>query len=114
MTNQEKIMKEDIMRRVLFIYGLKSLPRVFVPKIALLASLLAAAGFFVSLPNVLRNMPSFLELPKFFEFLTAAFLNTGFAIQIIALGTLVVFFYMVRDIVKTFLLRGEAQKFATS
>ncbi|MBI2475669.1 MAG: hypothetical protein HYV67_00300 [Candidatus Taylorbacteria bacterium] len=107
MNRQEIILKENIMRRVRFIYGVKSLPRVFVPKIALLASLVAAAGFFVSVPNVLRNMPSFLELPKVLRFLTAAFLNTRFAIQAIAIGTLIVLFYMARDVIKTFRLATQ-------
>ncbi|GEM_PF-723399 len=114
MNRQEQILKEDIMWRVRFIYGVKSLPRVFVPKIALLASLVAVAGFFVSVPNVLRNMPNFVELPKFFQFVVAAFLNTKFAIQAIAIGTLIVLFYILRDIVKTFRVGTQTQTLNTA
>ena len=110
MTKDELILKRDIMQRVLFIYGLKSVPRVFLPKIAALSTLVAVTGFLVSVPNVLRNMPSLLELPKFFEFVTAAFVHTGFLVQTIVVIVLMVFFYILRDIIKTFL--GKPQMLA--
>lgn len=96
------MLKDDIMRRVRFVYGMKRLPAVFVPKIAVLASLVAVASFFVSMPNVLGNMPSLLEMPQFFAFITSAFMNTSPTIQAISVGVLAVVVYMVRDIVKTF------------
>ncbi|MEK7575099.1 MAG: hypothetical protein AAB511_02625 [Patescibacteria group bacterium] len=101
MNIQEQILKDDIMKRVRFVYGMKALPRVFLPKLAVLSSLVAVAGFFVSMPNVLKNMPSLLEIPSFFGFFTAAFLNTSTTIQLLSLGTIAVLFYMVRDIVNT-------------
>jgi|SRR3989344_3167596 len=101
MNSQEIILKDNIMQRVRFIYCLKNLPRVFMPKFAVLASLVATIGFFVSVPNVLRNMPSFLETPKLLEFLTSAFLNTKFVTQAIALSAIIMLFYIIRDIVKT-------------
>lgn len=104
MNIQEQMLKDDIMKRVRFIYGMKALPRVFLPKLAVLTSLVAVAGFFVSVPNVIKNMPSLLETSKFVEFVSAAFLNTGFVTQAVAVGAIVVLFYMLRDIVNT--LRG--------
>jgi hypothetical protein len=102
MTNQEQILKNDIMMRVRFIYGIKSLSRVFVPKLALLASLVAIAGFFVSFPNVFRNMPSILEITRFADFVISAFVHTKLFVQAVSLGTLVLMAYMVRDIVQVF------------
>ena len=102
MTKEEQILKNEIMMRVRFVYGVKSLPRVFVPKLALLASLVAVAGFFASMPHVLRNMPSLFEVGNFTRFVVSAFLNTKLAIQIIGLGSLAVSVFMVRDIAKVF------------
>ena len=112
MNIQEQMLKDDIMKRVRFVYGMKALPRVFLPKLAALTSLVAVAGFFVSMPNVFKNMPSLLEIPQFFGFFTAAFLNTSSIIQALALGTLVVVLYMVRDIVNTF--QGRLPALATA
>jgi hypothetical protein len=102
MTNQEQILKNQIMMRVRFIYGVKSLSRVFVPKLALLASLVAIAGFFVSFPNVFRNMPSLLEITRFADFAMSAFVHTKLFVQAVSLGTLVLVAYMVRDIIQFF------------
>src|SRR3989338_5616030 len=102
MTKEEQILKNEIMMRVRFVYGVRALPRVFVPKLALLASLVAVAGFFVSMPHVLRNMPSLFEIGKFMEFIAAAFLNTNLIVQAVMLGTLVLLGLMVRDIAKVF------------
>jgi len=112
MNTQEQMLKDDIMRRVRFVYGMKRLPAVFMPKIAVLTSLVAVASFFVSMPNVLGNMPSIFELPRFFWFMISAFINTTPAIQIISVGVLAVVVYMVRDIVKTF--RVPKRVFATA
>lgn len=100
-------LKSDIMKRVLFIYGVKRLPAVFLPKFAILSTLVAVTGFFVSLPNVFRNMPSLFETQKFVQFLTSAFLNTRFAVQAFAVLSLVVLFYLARDVFQT--LRGRTR-----
>src|SRR3989344_5633938 len=102
MTKEESILKDQIMMRVRFVYGVKSLPRVFIPKLAVLASLVAIAGFFVSVPNVIHNMPSLFEIGDFVRFLTAAFINTKLAIQLMSLGSFAVAVFMVRDITKVF------------
>lgn len=102
MTQEELILKKNIMMRVRFIYGVKSLSRVFVPKIALLATLVAVAGFFVSFPNVLRNMPNFLEVTKFTEFTITAFFHTKLVTQTVFIGVLVLLGYIVRDIIQVF------------
>ncbi len=102
MTKEELILKEQIMMRVRFIYGVKSLPRVFIPKLALLASLVAVAGFFVSVPNVLHNMPSLFEIGNFTRFVVTAFLNTKLAIQVMSIVSFAVTVFMVRDITKVF------------
>ncbi|KKU68142.1 MAG: hypothetical protein UX89_C0007G0038 [Parcubacteria group bacterium GW2011_GWA2_47_16] len=102
MTKEESILKDQIMMRVRFVYGVKSLPRVFIPKLAVLASLVAIAGFFVSVPNVIHNMPSLFEIGDFVRFLTAAFINTKFYIQAVSLGTIIIAGLMLRDIMKVF------------
>lgn len=102
MTKEEQILKNEIMMRVRFVYGVRALPRVFVPKLALLASLVAVAGFFVSMPHVFANMPSLFDIQNFAQFFVSAFLNTKLTIQLVSLGTLVVLGLMVRDIMKVF------------
>lgn len=99
--NQDNFLKQQVMQRVLFIYGLKRLPAVFLPKLAIFSTLVAVSSFFVSMPNVLKNMPSFLETQKFFQFAASAFLNTRFTIQLVSLAVLVVLFLMARDLIKT-------------
>ncbi|MES2087571.1 MAG: hypothetical protein V4467_01110 [Patescibacteria group bacterium] len=112
MTKQEEFLKQQIMQRVLFVYGLKRLPAIFLPKVAIFSTLLALCGFFVSVPNVLKNMPSLLETQKFLQFMTSAFLNTRLIIQIVAVAVVIVLFYMVKDLVKTF--SGKVQALTTA
>ncbi|MSU55327.1 MAG: hypothetical protein EXS46_02185 [Candidatus Taylorbacteria bacterium] len=105
MNYEDLVLKNKIMMRVRFIYGLKSLPRVFVPKLAVLMSLVAVSSFFVSMPHVLQNMPSLFEIQNFTYFIVSALLNTKLAIQIAFLGTLTVVGFMLRDI-KNVILTG--------
>lgn len=107
MSIQDNNLKSDVMKRVLFIHGVKRLPAVFLPKFAVLSTLVALTGFSVSLPNVLRNMPSLFDVQKLAEFATSAFLNTRFAVQASALLTAVVLLYMLRDIFLAFRGRRE-------
>lgn len=96
------------MQRVRFIYNAKAVGHLLLAKAAILASLLAISGFFVSIPNVLKNMPSLFDISNVALFSLSAFENTDFMIQIISIGTVVVIFYIFRDIVKTF--RGVRQE----
>lgn len=102
MTKEEQILKNEIMMRVRFVYGVRSLPRVFIPKLALLASLVAVAGFFVSMPHVFANMPSLFDIQNFSQFFVTAFLNTKLTIQLVSFGTLIILGLMVRDIMRVF------------
>ncbi len=90
------------MRRVRFIHALKSAGTPLIAKFAVFAGLLALAGFFVSFPHVVKNMPSFFEMEQFFRFVLVAFLNTKMAIQAITLGTLILLLLMMRDVVNVF------------
>lgn len=96
--------------RVRFIYGVKALPGVFIPKLALLASMVAVTGFFVSMPNVLSNMPNILDIGNFMNFLMSAFVNTKLAVQMACMVATVVSLFMLRDVVKTF---RETRAFST-
>lgn len=110
MTKEEQILKQEIMMRVRFIYGVKALPGVFIPKLALLASMVAVTGFFVSMPNVLSNMPNILDIGNFMNFLMSAFVNTKLAVQMACMVATVVSLFMLRDVVKTF---RETRAFST-
>ena len=102
MEYENLVLKESIMSRVRFIYRMKSVATPLVAKFAVFASLVAIAGFSVSLPNVLRNMPSLLDIGNFAHFFVAAFINTKFVVQAMSLGTCAVLFFMARDIFKVF------------
>lgn len=102
MTKEEFVLKEMIMTRVRFIHAWKSVTASLAVKFALFAALIVAASFFVSVPHILKNMPSLFEIKGFAQFFVAAFLNTKLATQAITLGGLVVFFYMLRDIARVF------------
>lgn len=104
MTQEELILKENVMKRVRFIYMAKRVATPLVAKFAVLTGLVSFASLFVSMPHVLQNMPSLFEVERVTRFFTAAFLNTKLAIQVIALGTIVVTCYMLRDISLVFRL----------
>lgn len=106
MNYEEKILTEKIMRRVRFIYSIKNNAPAFVVKFALLAFLVVAGSLLVSVPNVIRNMPSVFEIGHFANFFLAAFISTSIVMQAILLGTIASISYIIRDIVKTF--RGAA------
>lgn len=88
------------MRRVYFIYAIRKLARVFAVRISLLSVFVAAASFWVSVPHILSNMPNLFNVSKFFEFFVSAFINTNFVIQLFATGSILVLFYLIRDIVR--------------
>lgn len=102
MTYEEMILKENIMRRVRFIWGFKRLGTVLTAKFALFAALVAGASFFVSVPNVLRNMPSFTQIGDFSQFVASAFLNTKVFVQLASLAAITLLYFMARDIVRAF------------
>lgn len=99
---RDNILIQEIMWRVRFIYGVKSLPRVLMPKVALLAVLFALMSVFVSMPHVIANMPSFFDVEQFFRFVTAAFVNTKLVIQGALLAGIILFGVMLRDITRVF------------
>ena len=98
--NESNAVKQNIMRRIYFIYTLKRVSHVFAVRFGLLAALVSVGSFSVSVPNVLKNMPSLLQISKFFEFSFYAFLNTKLVIQLIVAGSVVVLFYLTRDVLK--------------
>ena len=102
MNYQDTILKETILMRVRFIHTVKNVGALFVAKLALFSGLVALAGFFVSVPHVLQNMPSLFEIKSFTQFAMMAFLNTKTAIQAITLGTLTLLLWMVGDLIKIF------------
>lgn len=93
------------MRRVRFIYAIRKLAKVLALRFGLLSVFVAAASFWVSVPHILSNMPSFFELSKLFQFSVNAFLNTNLVIQLFTSASVLVLFYLVRDTVK--ILRGN-------
>lgn len=95
------------MTRIRFIYGLRRAFYSVAPKLAFLALLVIAASFSVSLPNVIRNMPSMSEAGKVFEFGATAFMHTSFAIQAIFLLGIVILIYLVRDVAGAFRSEGR-------
>ena len=111
MNYDDTVLKESIMRRVRFVYAVKNNALPFALKFAVFASLVAAGSFFVSVPHVIRNMPSLFEVKSFAAFFVAAFLNTKMVIQAISVATLALLFFMLRDIRKTF--RGSRQQFVS-
>lgn len=90
------------MQRVRFIHTLKSVSTPFIAKFAVFAGLIAFAGFFVSVPHIVRNMPSFFEIGSFFQFALVAFVNTKIVIQGITLATVGVSIWMLRDLLRVF------------
>ena len=111
MNYEDMVLRENIMRRVRFIYSVKNNALAFVAKFAVLVFFIVAGSFLVSVPNIINNMPSIFEIGNFVNFFMLAFLKTGLIIQAISLGTIAAIFYIVRDIVKTF--RGGSQQLAS-
>jgi hypothetical protein len=103
MNYEEKVLREKIMRRVRFIHLMKSNALAFAAESVMLAVFVAAGSFFVSVPNVINNMPSVFEIGNLANFVVYAFLKTEIVMQMIFLGALAAFAYIVKDILKTFL-----------
>ncbi len=102
MNKSDIILKKEIMARVRFIYSLRKVVSNLAPKFLALTFMISTVSVFVSIPNVIRNMPDFSQMAKFFEFTSSAFVNTNLLTQAICLGILAVLFYAIRDILRAF------------
>ncbi len=102
MTYEDLILKEAIMRRVRFIHALKTLAVPLATKLSAAAALAMFAAFFVSLPDVVHNMPSVFEVSHFAKFALTAFLKTRIVIQVASLAMFALVFGMTADIVRVF------------
>ncbi len=93
------------MRRVRFIYWSKRVYHSVTLKIFLLGTGMTGTALYVSLPNIVRNMPSIADVSAFSRFFVAAFFHTQMPVQIFSLFILAVLVWTARDLVIT--LRGD-------
>jgi hypothetical protein len=85
------------MRRVYAVWALKKLTSPFAMKIFILAGILKQSFAMVSVPNVIKNSPSFSNPIASSEFLSRAFLNTETSVQLLFIAVLALSFWLIRD-----------------
>ncbi len=94
---RELKLKRNIMRRVYFIYAVRTIfskkAIKFVP-IALVAAELTPFLPFISIRNVIANMSNAADIKAFYFFNLSAFLNTEFVVQtsVVALACLILIY----------------------
>lgn len=89
------------MQRVRFIYWSKRLYHSVTLKIFLLGMFMASATVYISLPNVLRNMPSLADISASWRFFTTAFANTQVTVQLLSVLAFAVLVWLASDIVRS-------------
>lgn len=101
----------QVMRRVKFIYWTKRVYHSVTLKLFLLGMTVVATTLYVSLPDIILNMPSLADIQSMWKFVFSAFANTGMKVQLLSLLSLSILFWLGRDIVRNI---RESEDFATS
>ncbi len=89
-----------VMRRVRFIYWSKRVYHSATLKIFLLGMCTVSATLYVSLPDVILNMPSLTDLQAFSKFVFSALLNTRSRVQLIAILAISIVLWLCKDIIQ--------------
>ena len=85
------------MRRVYAVWVLKKLTSPTSMKLFVLAGVMRQSFAMVSVPNIIKNAPSFLNPVASYEFLTQAFLHTQISVQLLGIGILALSLWLIRD-----------------
>jgi hypothetical protein len=85
------------MRRVYAVWALKKLTSPFAMKLLVLAGVLRQSFSMVSVPNVIKNSPSFFNPVASSEFLSRAFMNTEISVQLLVIAILSLSLWLIRD-----------------
>src|SRR3989344_442874 len=96
----ERSLKNNIMRRVRFIYWFRKATSPIAVQTYVLSFFVVQLLRFVSMPHVVANMPSVLNPAAFVEFHTASFLNTEPPVQILAVGALSLGSWLTRNLMR--------------
>ncbi len=90
----------QVMRRVHFIYWTKRVYHSATLKIFLLGMCTVSTTLYVSLPDVILNMPSLTDAQAFLKFVFSALLNTRSRVQLIAILAISIVLWLCKDIVQ--------------
>lgn len=88
------------MRRVYVVFFLRKVVRPFLVKMGSVAALALVATAFVSVQNVLGNMPSPAQFAAFGKFVLSAFLNTELTVQALSLVLAILAVFAIRDLTR--------------
>ena len=92
--------RKAIKRRVAIIFIWRKLSQPIVLESIAFAGAGASFYFSCSVSDVIRNMPSFLNIHQLFDFSTSAFINAEVTVQLFFAGGVLVSFFLFRDIKK--------------
>ena len=98
----EKRLKKKIMRRVYTVYYMRQLRRVLAVEVFAFTFFAFMLISRISVSHIIENMPRFSDIPALFRFLTAAFFNTEFVVQVVFVGVAVASFLLLKDIIKIY------------
>jgi len=90
-------LKQNIMRRVRFVYWTKRILRPIYLKAGVLSICLAAVASSVSVVSIARNF-SHVNVGVALQFMVSAFVNTDFLVKILVIGIFVMALLLIRDI----------------
>lgn len=92
--------RREVMRRVYVVFFLRKVVKPFLVKMGSVAAIALVATAFVSVQNVLGNMPSPAQFVAFGKFILSAFLNTELAVQALSLALATLALFAVRDLAR--------------
>ncbi len=93
----QQVLRKRIMRRVYTVWVLKKLTSPIAMKLLILAGIMKQSFSLVSVSNVIKNSPSFLDPVASSTFVTRAFLHTELSVQFLTLATLALLLWFIRD-----------------
>lgn len=97
---REQLLKKRIMRRVYFTYAVRRILNPLTVKAVLGVVLFGVAASFISIRNVIMNMPDPLDVGGMYSFAVFAFRNTETTVQLLTLLGLIAVFLSVRDMLR--------------
>lgn len=95
-------LKNQVMRRVYFVYIVKKILRPLVAKSAAFAALAIVLMIYVSVRDVIINMPHAIDVLSVYKFLVAAFAHTTTSVQLVFIAMFSISLFIISDIAKNF------------
>ncbi len=95
-------LEQKIMKQVVRVHYLKKVFNPLMFKAYILVAALLGMASLVSVANVFKNMPSFLEVGSLYNFTSSAIVNTELSVQLVLGAVIFIVALLIKDTIQNF------------